>query len=542
MTSPPSTIRRPEMSPARFGIVGAVLFALVGIAWSWSSPLLGAPDESAQVIRAAAVARGQLRGDDVTTRSEAPPGENRVDTTFDVPEGYAETGQINNCYIFQPEQPVGCAPQPSGGNDEVRASTYIGTYPPLYYALVGWPTLFMTVPGGLWAMRISSVIVSAALVGLALTAVRRAGARGLVSAGLLIALTPMALFLASVINPSGMEITAAVALWATALAVVVSPFRVSRADLVRLAVAFVALAACRPLSPVIAVGILASVAIVGGFRERFRSLWIRTDVRWTSGIMAAALVVATGWVVWTNGLSRAAGVPVPGLTLTEALRGSWERLPTRVVEMIGYFAYREVPAPRSLVVLWSVLVVAAVVGAAIVGTWRQRILLAALIVASVVFNVVPEAVSAEEYGFIWQGRYALPVAAGVPILAAWIIGASPRWRARWTVATVGVVGLAWALGQAIGQGSLLRRNAIGLTHPYFSFLGADGWSPPLPIAVLWILLLVTCLLVAGWCTMGARSDVAELDDDQPVPRDLGVDRSTNRPVPAGETSTPERSH
>ncbi len=523
---PSSPLPSLRCSPGLAGIVSGVLFAVLGLFWSMSSPLMGAPDEAAQTVRAVAVAQGELRGRDVVSTADAPPGENRVDTTFTIPEGYAAAG-LNSCFVFQPDVPVGCAPQPSAEDDPIEASTYIGTYPPAYYAAVGWPSRLLSAPRGLWAMRLSSIAASAVLMGVAVTACRRLGRTGLMGAGLLVATTPMTVYFASVINPTGLEIVAAIAVWAATLVTLgrrgdeasgpdVAP---STADVVRLGVAFVVLASIRPLSPLIAVGILVTVALMVARRGDLRALASRVDARITAVVMAIGLAASSAWVLWSRAYDSVAGTPIPGLALGDALRGSVDRLPTRLLEMIGYFAYREAPAPRTLVVLWTLLVVALVVGALVLATWRHRAVILALLAFAVAFNVVPEALSAAKYGYIWQGRYALPIAVGVPLLAGWVIATRARHVARWWPLTAVALAVAWAVGQALGQAALLRRNVVGLDNELLAFIGGTGWSPPLPPVLLWSGGGLAALAFSGWTIVVARTadDAVDARSSAPGP-------------------------
>ena len=513
MPTPPP--RRHPLSAGLVGLLGAALFALLGLVWAWSSPLMGAPDEPAQTVKAVAVARGEWRGDDTQRTAEAGMRTDWVDTTVTVPKGYADLHDLNACYLFQPDKPSGCAPQPVDDESLVDATTYVGTYPPTYYVLVGWPSRFLPAPQGLWAMRLASVVASAAMVGIAVAACRRMGRSGVLGAGVLVALTPVTVHLASVINPNGFEITAAIAVWATAFVVVTGP-RAARAhprspsgptaaDLARLAVPFVLLAGTRALSPAIAVGILATVALAGLGRDTLGALARRTDARITAAVMAIGAIAGGVWVLWSKVYDSVAGAPTVGLTLGSALRESTSRLPRRLHEMVGYFAWLEVPPPRSLVVLWTILIAGLVIGAMVLGTWRQRGVLIALAAFALAFNVVPEALSAPQQGFIGQGRYALPVAVGVPILAAWIVTARARPGQLWWRRVAIALAVAWALGQSLGLAALLRRHVVGNANDLFAFIGGTGWEPPLPPVLLWVFGVVTALAFATWVVVGART-------------------------------------
>lgn len=500
------TVAEARSMTFRFSFIGALGFALVALLWSLSSPLTSAPDEAAQIVQAVSVARGELRGHDVRSTADEPPGQNRIDTQVTVPLSYAELYTLNACYVFMPEVPVGCADDPGESMTDVQAETYVGTYPPTYYAIVGWPSLFMSARWGVWAMRFCSIAISSLMFGLALSALRRARGNPLIAAGFLVAVTPMCIWLAGVINPNGLEIIAAIALWMCTIALLQPRLSVSRADLVRFGFSFVILCSIRPFSPLFAVGIVACVGLLCARGSDLSGIWNRRDARWTSAIASLGFLVSVGWVVLAGSLNSAAGVPVPGLTLSGALQGSIDRLALRLHEMVGYFGYREVPAPRTLVAIWTVLVATLLVAALIHGSWRQRAVLVALIAAAVFFTIGAEAASAARYGFIWQGRYTLAIAVGIPITCAWIVGVQVDLVPRLTRWVCLGTGLLWGIGQAIGNGALLRRNTSGLTNEYLAFLHDQGWHPPLPVPLIWVMLLFCSIFLGLWVSYLGHSD------------------------------------
>lgn len=498
-------------STAAVGIIGAVLFFVVAATWSFSSPLMSAPDEPAQTVKAVSVAEGNLRGRDTATTPEAPPWVYGIQSEFRIPFGYADIGVLNSCFVLRPQVPAGCAPDPGETGETTTATSYVGTYPPVYYALVGWPARFFDPEPGLWIMRLSSAAVAAALVGLALAGARRTDGGGIVVAGLLIAITPMAVYVASVINPSGMEIAASLAAWTCALAVVRPSGRTTRADIVRLAVALCALVGVRTLSPVLAVGIVACVLLMAARRSDLSRLRRAPGLIPATIVVAVLTVLSVAYLAWSKAPSSAAGGPVDA-TLTEALRTSLSKLVWRIRQMFGYFGYLEAPPPPALLAVWSVLSGGVLVAGVVAGTWRRRLVLLALVAATALFTVVPEALNYHHVGAVWQGRYSLPVAAGIPILAAWTIGRASWWRPRLVVPITAAVGALWVFGQLIGQAATLRRFVTGTQAGLFDFIGRDGWRPPLSPAVLVVALVVGGTAFAAWAVFVAATAVGDPTD------------------------------
>ena len=156
-------------------------------------------------------------------------------------------------------------------------------------------------------------------------------------------------------------------------------------------------------------------------------------------------------------------------------------------------------------------------------------MLVALMAATVAFTVVPEALSAERLGFIWQGRYSLPVAMGVPVLAGWMIGRRPLHR-RLAVPAGCAVGGAWVLGQFLGIAGGLRRYIEGIAHPLLAYLDGGPWDPRLPP---W---LITAGLVLAAATLAVT--VLRGDGSPQLPADEGSSPATSRSSLVPNASNP----
>jgi uncharacterized membrane protein len=109
-------------------------------------------------------------------------------------------------------------------------------------------------------------------------------------------------------------------------------------------------------------------------------------------------------------------------------------------------------------------------------------------VGVLVVPVVLEARSISEGGYFWQGRYTLPLAVGLPLLAA----ASSRSRARQPglVLLIAVLAVCHLVSYVVTLG----RYTVG-TGQGLGLVGGD-WAPPLPALTLVVAFSVT-LLVGG---------------------------------------------
>jgi hypothetical protein len=227
--------------------------------------------------------------------------------------------------------------------------------------------------------------------------------------------------------------------------------------------------------------------------------------------------------------------------------------------MIGIFGWLDTTLPGWLYHVFAGIVVLLVALALAIG--RRRIILAMLGTALVVL-VLPVLVQysqAKYLGFIWQGRYMLPLAVGVPILAGLAVQdrphAVPLWVSR-RVLRVAVV--AAAAGHVVAFGVNLHRYVNGTDGEWIGW-GSESWLPPVPLwllvagyAVAWAALAVLFLAAAETTSGGPESDgdhggrdagahvtegavPDEAVPDEAVPDDAGTQHRRTAPVAAMPT-------
>jgi hypothetical protein len=189
------------------------------------------------------------------------------------------------------------------------------------------------------------------------------------------------------------------------------------------------------------------------------------------------------------------GSPRPGLTLGEAVRHSVRELPWRTRQMVGVFGWVDAPAtlPAWAVAWWVAVVGALAVGALWVGRWRERLAVVGSIVA-VVGLTVSESLEAERIGFIWQGRYSLPLTIAIPIVSAFVVGRSGRLPALARRSLAATVFISLGLVQLLGYAVALRRYVVGGDTPLADLLDEGGWDPP--VAPTALLVLAVAIIAA----------------------------------------------
>ncbi|MGZ4785081.1 MAG: DUF2142 domain-containing protein [Acidimicrobiales bacterium] len=481
--------------------------AALGLVWAFSTPIMASPDESAHTLKAVAVADGQWTMS-TTSRTE-PDGRISPITRIDVPHGFVDLGFTTTCFNGQAGVAANCATPDGSATDRITWETYVAAYPPTYYLLVGWPSRFLDPEVAVYAMRACSVLVAAALLASGLAsarAIRRvpseSGHRrvaGVAVAGAALAVTPITLFLVGSVNPNGFEIAAGFCVWLSALDLLGRRDRPPTRLIVRFVLSAALLGGARPLSPAMLVCILATVLVLTMDRPTWRRLAGDRRVRWAAGALGVAFVASSSLVLLAHSTSAVIRSPLPpDLTRGTIIRRSVEMWRFRAEQLIGVLGNLDTKLPSTLVVGWFAAVLALVVLALVRSSWRRRVVLVGLVGACLLMPTVSESVSGATYGLGWQGRYTLPVAVGVPIVAGWLID---RWGPRssalaTTLVVVGVVGA--AVGQAWALLTMLDRYSVGLPTSPFGLRHAVDWHGPLQPITLFGLGVVAGTAWAAW--------------------------------------------
>lgn len=448
-------------------------FVVTGVGWTMAMPPLGQPDEPSHAQRAAAVARGELTWD---AREEFVYEEffgiRRTNTVIDIPEGYATLEDVPVCFVFEKGTNASCAPEVSSSNRIVEARPYTGTYPPLT-ALVQSPGGHFDAPVGLVIMRLCTVLVTAALLASAVVAARRLGS-GLVIAGFALTLTPLTISIVAAINPSALELASAACLWLS-LVDILRPGPVDRRAVWRVVIAASVFILSRPVSPVFFVVVLATLAIAMPWRDQFTAI-CRERRAWVwAAIVGAAFVFAAAWLLLARPDQAVIGMPDTRAT-GDILHDSLSLIPRRTGQMIGPIGWLDVPLPGLLVSTWLAVGACVVFAALVVGSWRRRLALLVLAAGVLLGPTAAELPGADQFGLVWQGRYTVPIAMGLPILAAWTL--HERGLDRSSVVRAIGVGTVVAVGAAnlLAVAVTLTRHATGSSWPLDVPLGSQPWS------------------------------------------------------------------
>ncbi|WP_146251490.1 DUF2142 domain-containing protein [Modestobacter versicolor] len=457
----------------RFFLLSWFLLSVAISGWAITTPLFASPDEPAHVVKAAAVARGELTGRTI----EQPGTYFEIITGVEVPEYYADSMDNTECFLQKASEAADCAPDfAAGDNRDAEVQTWIGRYPPLYYAIVGLPSLVSDGTAAVLGMRVVSAVLCAGFFALGLWALRTSRhGRVMLAAGWL-AVTPTALFFGGMVNSSGLEIAAGFATWCLLVPLVRDPAAHHvRGRLAAGMTTAVVLLNTRPGSGLLAL-LIAVCLVVMATREFWRAAL--AERRWVpaSTIGAIGAVCAGAWLLAVDPTASLGGIPDSKLGDVSTALGAAIGLTGRYVkEQLAVFGALNVTLHGLFLVLLGGAIALLVLAGLVRGRAGTRWALGLLLVASFVVPVVSQIPSAADLGLIWQGRYGLPMSIGLPIVAMAALTSRhgedrlTRWSALALtplVAGVHVAALFWSLW----------RYGYGFGVPLFSV--PLEWTPP----------------------------------------------------------------
>lgn len=469
---------RVEIHPRLLWWLAFLVFLAVAALWSLASPLFSYPDEGAHAIYAAGTARGEL----------LQPA-NGVATPVRVPAVFENAWHLPDCYIGKPTVPAGCASTFAGSTADKEVLTSAGRYPPAYYLLVGVPTLTFPSARGIYLARLLTALMCAALLaGAVLSAV--AIRRPALLAGLAVALTPMALYFAGGVNPQGLEICAAVAVWVSGIGLLGGPLPASSPAaygegrlIARLALSAAVLALSRPLSPLWLALIAVVLVLAFPTSYRLREVLRRRDARWWLGGLLGVGVAAIAWLRIAGSFTFLPDGRFQAMTVDHAAVLSYSKIYSEVLQMIGVFGSLDTDPPALTWILWLLcLGVLTVLGLAVA---RLRFA-AAILVAAVGSALLPVGIELLHYrqtGFSWQGRYTLPLAVGLPLLAAYAVGRAGVLLPWLENRLVVMVAILTGIAHVVAFLGVFHRYLYGVAVAPWK-LAASGWHPPLPAWLL----------------------------------------------------------
>jgi predicted membrane protein DUF2142 len=478
-------------------------YALLGLAWAMSNPPFAAPDEDAHYLRTLGVANGHLLGargrypSDPTLTRRHRAAIDDVARIVEVPPGLSPVGF--ECSVHRTRASAACQNRVVPPRMKVTAVTPVGGYQPLPYLL---PATVIEQgndpPAADRLARLAGLVPWLALIAIATLLSWSAAAPGASLIGLVVAVTPMVVFVGAGLTGSGLEVAASIAFAAAILRLARDP-EPSRWIWAAAAFSGAALALSRSPGPL---WVLAGLGLLLGLAGPRRLLALARAAPVAAVVASGILLVA----VVLNRLWESAYGPHIGFGLSplwSSLGAGRRQLDEVMLQAIGRFGYLELGLPTVAYVAWAALVVALVGLAAALGTRRERVLLAGVVLIAVALPVLFYAAILRNADIPLQGRHVLPLLVLVPLLAGEIVR-----RRRDVLRTVscrvllaGFVVPAAAV-QLVAWYVNARRSAVG-THGPWWFLDRADWSPPAGWGI-WLALSVTAAVALVATALLAR--------------------------------------
>ncbi|TFC19205.1 DUF2142 domain-containing protein [Cryobacterium algoritolerans] len=505
-----------------FAFAFGIVFALAAL-WALASPIFSVPDESAHATKAIAQVRGQVIGHEV-------PGIKHL--VVDLPEEYRYSPQIV-CFAFHPETPANCGVELGDPSGTTWFNTWVGAYNPLYYYAVGWPSLLLDGSAGIYGMRIASALIGSMFIAFAFQ-IAVAGRRSRwMPLGVAFAAMPMCVYLFGSVNPNGIEVASAVALWVALPRLLeslddrgptFSPTPPPWYLWFVVTLASVALTTARALGPLWLVVVVLLCFVVSGWRP-VSVLFTRAKSYWWLSVIAAASLFSIFWTLGGGSLSSQAeksDAPMVGATFIQGFTYVVRATPDFLQQALGIFGWADSPLPSWT--YWSAVAASAILLMLAFTAVRRRgvVSLTVVVAASLLIPALVQGYSVSQTGIIWQGRYGLFLYLGVTIVASWLLSraeaagiAHMSVRVTWVVASlVGTFGI-------LAFVFVMQRYVIGNTVPVSAMWKNPAWQPPLgwpTLVCLYVLATVAFVAVVGLMAMRtARADHPVVRESPTVP-------------------------
>jgi hypothetical protein len=445
-----------------------------------------APDEASHYLRALTITNGHILGPKVPYPPVAGVTPTQMawadrDTRAVLVPARLSPPNVH-CLDGKPDRTGSCLEATPNGN-----------FPPLAYLL---PAVALSASNqsstGLWLTRVASALPSLALLVLALVLLWSGTGWSLV--GLLAATTPMVLFSSSVLNSSGVEITACLAFAAAVLRITRRPSSVPGWVWVALAVTGAIAILSWPLGLVFVLGDLVLFAALLG-RQGAAELISQSRRR---VIVSGIVLVCAGVLSLIYSHFSGLGADKVGISpFWSSLHGGLDQLRWVLRDAVGTFGALTVSLPLTAYRVWWLLVLALLVGALWLGALRDRLILIAVTVLALLFPVLFYAWFDRFTGFGVQGREVLPPLMLIPLVAGEIIYRRRSRLARSRSASWILTGVVALIAVFQAYAWWYNARAAAEAPGTLRFYAHAHWSPPLGW-IPWIILaaLGTLLLLS----------------------------------------------
>ncbi len=477
------------------GLVTFVVVFAALLVWSISMPAYAAPDENQHAVKAYALWHREAGHIDPATG----------DRVFEVPTILSGAPV---CFALDQHHTADCQTLASDDATHQTRST-AANYPPFYYLLIGWPTLVSSGEAMLVLLRAASAFWVALLVAVAVHTLARNRSCGAFLPAMLLVLTPIVLFVGATASPSGVAIAAGLATWAGGLALVRddAPARIGAAT-ARFAIPLCLLILIRRDSVLWAALIMIVLLALSTIDARRALRRSPAAGIWALVVLACALLQLT-----LSGAEAGSSIAEGGGAGGNALAALGE-FPYYAQQMLGgILGWLDTILPSGVYLTYTMLAGFVVLAALI---FSARRFAGVLVLILTLVLTTPVLIGSRAFPY-FQGRYLLPFAVGLPLVAARGLAESPigrRWPARtaWVLVPVVVVAQVAAFAQT------MQRFTAGAEHAWW-FQSTPAWSPALATPTTFVVIdAVVISATLSWLAWVLRTRrVATVPAGRPAP-------------------------
>lgn len=485
-----------ERQPWRIAALFVLPYLLLGIAWLGANPAGAAPDENEHLVKALGIARLDIgadrRGENLTERNAS------ITTRFvTIPSRLSPSGLT--CFKHKSQVTAACQPHSSPADiGNVSASTTVGGYPPFMYLPLGLAAQAADTPVRAFAAARGVTLLETILLLWFACAhlVRWLGRRAL--AGVVVALTPMAIFCMAIVSTSGLEIFGALGLVSVIVVASRHPgsLKAWRTH-VTLLISGTTLVLSRQFGAATTGALVLLLLAVGGWRpvwEQFRRprpLFLATVAALGTSTLAVAL-----WE-WKFDSPGNVGPWASADALADFIR----YIPYLVASGVGWFGWFDTPMPTFAVLPWVILLVVLTDLAFIHGRHDDRWVLAVTMTVTIGVAYLLHATLFFPLHVGVQGRHLLPLFVFGPVFAGVVV--TERLGKNGLVRMFTLGALLLPAIQFLGLYFNARRYAVGVSNQPLIFFGhaqwepAFGWYPWLGVGLVGCVMLAFILISFG---------------------------------------------
>lgn len=390
----------PELRRAHVPVALLVGVLITQLIWAWSTPPFRGIDEIDHVFRSASVARGDLRPTQL-------PQDGRG-ALVEVPPGLAAAAR-RQCQALEYNGPSNCVPEQTLPNGDVLIASSAAAYSPVVYAFLGTVARPWDGVTALYVMRATSSVLNALLIAAAAWCLVKASRSAWPLTGLVLALTPMAVYTTMIPAPNGVELSSAIVLWCSLFGLQRAAPGIRGRLLVCTGVAGALLGSVRLTGPIFLILI---VGIVASSDPRRTMAVVKSSWRGLASVAVAVLLATlyqVHWVLTQPAVSAISDRRPFDLGVIAGQVLLW------VFQWMGAFPLRGNPASPLTYLACGVAFVVVFVEGLRRGD-RRRWLALGIVALALLLPLVFTLETFAEKGTFWQGRYALPLVVGAPIL------------------------------------------------------------------------------------------------------------------------------